>query len=181
MEAWSHGKAAPVAEAGQYIGAIEVVMRQAQAQITMPGVMFENKGVTASVHYRLTSDPHYVGAQIGTVLQQLATEHGLRLTEGRLVWELRPPLEINKGTAIRQVVQQYKLRGVIFLGDDRTDADAFAVLRELRANANCVTLNVGVVAVETPAVVRELADVLVEGIAGTEQFLSDLADIATKQ
>jgi trehalose 6-phosphate phosphatase len=179
MEVWQHGIAAPIPEAEQYTETIKTLLQKAEAQIVIPGVLFENKGVTASVHYRLAPDPQLTGAQIGTVLQKLTTEYGLRLTEGRLVWELRPPLDINKGTAIRRLVEQHQLRGIIFLGDDRTDADAFTVLRDIRAETGCVTLNVGIMAAETPAIVRELADVLVDGVAGTERFLSDVVEIVT--
>lgn len=174
----AHGdRVEPVAEAAAYIDAIDAVLRAAQERIALPGVLFENKGVTATIHYRLTEQPAQAGQQIGAILEQMIAQHGLALTPGRMVWELRPPLRIDKGTAARRLVTEFGLRSVIFLGDDRTDADAFRALRELREQGVCAALNVGVAAAETPAVVRELADVMVEGVAGVEQLLARISAI----
>lgn len=181
MEEWKAGRSEPLAEAQPYVNAIAAVLQEAQVQITLPGVLFENKGVTGSVHYRLTHDPQQAGAEIGKVLETLAARHDLRLTGGRLVWELRPPLTVNKGTAIRRLVAQYNLRGAIFLGDDRTDTDAFVALRELREQGHCATLNIGVLAAETPEIVRQLADIQVDGITGVEQFLSRVVELVSTQ
>jgi trehalose 6-phosphate phosphatase len=177
MEVWRDGEARPSKEAAAYMPAIGATLAEAQAAITLPGVLFEDKSVTASVHYRLTDDPEAAGEAIGAVLERLAERYGLRLTRGRLVWEIRPPLEVNKGTAVRSLAREYELRGLIFLGDDRTDADAFAALRSLRESGECATLNVGVLADETPDVIREQADLLVDGVAGVESLLARAAAI----
>jgi trehalose 6-phosphate phosphatase len=189
LEIWQAGQAAPVPEAAEYAATIndlltrarECMARQdidqsriAQVQITPPGILFENKGVTASIHYRLADNPAQAEAVLGALLQELAVQHGLVLTPGRMVWEIRPPLAINKGTATRRLIQQHRLHSAIFIGDDRTDADAFRVLRELRDHGDCATLSVGVAAPETPPIVRELADVMVDGVAGVEAFLAQL-------
>jgi trehalose 6-phosphate phosphatase len=63
---------------------------------------------------------------------------------------------------------------VIFLGDDCTDADAFRALRELRGQGICATLNIGVAAAETPAIVQELADIMVDGVDGVERLLTQI-------
>ncbi len=175
LEIWRDGKTELIPAAQSYIGAINDLMRQAQARIKLPGVVFEDKRATASIHYRQTADPAQAEEQIHETLQELAAQQGLILTQGRMVWEIRPPLEINKGVAARQLVQEHGLHGVIFLGDDRTDVDAFAVLRGLRECGECATLNVGVAGPETPAAVREMADILVDGVPGIERLLAQLA------
>lgn len=179
LEVWRDGVAEPIAEARPYAAAVGAVLRVAQEQLTLPGILVEHKGVTGSIHYRQAADPAAAEAAIAAVLQSLANAHGLRLTQGRMVWELRPPLEVNKGTAVRRLVSQYKLKSVIFLGDDRTDADAFTVLRELRQRGECVTISVGVLAPETPSIVRELADVLVEGVSGVERWLAHVVNMTS--
>lgn len=168
------GLAQLMPEATTHMAAIANVLHAAQERITLAGVLFENKGVSAAIHYRLADQPAHAKLLIGEILQELSVKQGLILTPGRMVWELRPPLAINKGTAARWLVEKYALRSVIFLGDDRTDADAFRVLRELRAQNVCTTLNIGVAAAETPAIVRELADVMVEGVAGVELLLAEI-------
>ncbi len=174
LEIWRDGKTELIPAAQSYIGAISDLMRQAQARIKLPGVVFEDKGATASIHYRQTADPAQAEEQIRETLQELAVQHGLILTQGRMVWEIRPPVDVNKGVAARQLVHEYGLRGAFFLGDDRTDVDAFAVLRDLRERGECVTLNVGVAGPEMPEVVREMADILVDGVSGVERLLAQL-------
>lgn len=174
LEISRDGLAQPLPEAAAYLSAIDELLRAAQERVSLKGVLFENKGVTGAVHYRLTEQPDKAELLLGEVLQELAAQHGLILTRGRMVWEIRPPLAINKGTAARWLVEQYHLQSVVFLGDDRTDADAFQALRDLRTQGVCTVLNVGVAAAETPAIVRELADVMVEGVPGVEQLLAQI-------
>ncbi|WP_026369730.1 trehalose-phosphatase [Kallotenue papyrolyticum] len=181
LEIWRGGSAQPMPEALPYVPLIARVLDEARAAINLPGVIVENKGVTGAVHYRLSTDPASAGPAIGALLRDLCARHGLKLTPGRMVWEIRPPLEADKGTAVRALAQQYGLRGLIFLGDDRTDADAFAVLRDLRRQGAALTLAIGVAADETPREVRELADVLVPGVAGAESVLAQAAALAAAQ
>ena len=62
-----------------------------------------------------------------------AAEQGLVPRFGRMVLEMRPGAEIDKGVAARQLVASSGAHGALFGGDDRTDLDAFAALRELAA------------------------------------------------
>ena len=96
-----------------------------------PGALVENKRWTLSLHYRLVDD-----AAVPALVQaarRVATDAGLRMTEGKKVVELRPPVDIDKGTAAVALAEE--LGGftgsgaVFFAGDDRTDEDAFRALR----------------------------------------------------
>lgn len=178
MDVWRNGVGQPLPVAAPFAAAIAGVLREAQTNIHIPGVLWENKGVTASVHYRQTADPHAAQTELGAVLGALAAANGLRLTGGRLVWEIRPPLQIDKGVAVRNLVEEYRLRGAFFCGDDRTDADAFMALHDLRAAGTCATLAIGVLSADTPAVVRETADLLVNGVAGVVEVLGQLVALA---
>ncbi len=180
MEVWQHGVARPLPVAEPFATAIATVLHDAQAQIDLPGVVWENKGVTASVHYRQTANPQAARSQIDAVLDHLASEHGLRLTEGQMVWEIRPPLGIDKGAAVRGLVREHGLQGAFFLGDDRTDADAFVALRELRDAGVCTTLAIGVIGPDTPPIVRDTADVLVDGVAGVEHILEQMVALVER-
>jgi trehalose 6-phosphate phosphatase len=178
FEMYRHGRVEPLPEAARFQGTIAEVLRIARAELPLPGLLFEDKGLTASVHYRLAEDPETAGARAGAVLERLTAEHGLRLTPGRMVWEIRPPLQANKGTAVRWLVGAYGLDGAIFCGDDRTDVDAFRELGALRAERGLATLNVGVMAAETPSDVRMGADLLVDGVPGMERLLEQLVVLA---
>src|ERR687897_963941 len=104
-----------------------------------------------------------------------AAQHGLRLTLGRMIFELRPALAVNKGTAIRELAQDLGLRGIVFFGDDVTDVDAFRALRELREAGEAATLRVGVLGPDTsPAVLAEI-DLSVYGVPACAATLIALA------
>ena len=64
----------------------------------------------------------------------------------------------------------------MYVGDDTTDLDAFAALRELVAEGELRTaLCVGVRSDETPAALEQQADLLVDGTAGVRALLNALA------
>ena len=108
----------------------------------VPGVVLEDKQWTLSVHYRLAARPAIPG--ITKTVEKTANLLGLRVTRGKEVLELRPPLDVNKGTAAVLWVRRIGFSpsaSVLYVGDDRTDEDAF---RELRAAfPKAVTIRVG--------------------------------------
>ena len=156
--------------------AVGAVLDAARAHLNLPGLIFEDKGLTASVHYRQAADPEAAGSAAGKVLRQLVDQHGLRLTPGRMVWEIRPPVDAHKGSAVRWLQAEYSLASILFSGDDRTDVDAFDALIDLRERGVCQTVNAGVVAAETPREVIERADLLVDGIEGMTHLLRLLGE-----
>jgi len=97
----------------------------------VPGVIFEDKGWTLTIHYRL-ADPALV-PKVRAALEETVAALGLRLTEGKMVFEVRPPAPINKGTAVLKLGRNlgaFSDEGaLVFIGDDRTDEDAFRALR----------------------------------------------------
>ena len=88
-----------------------------------------------------------------------------------MVFEIRPPLELNKGTAFRALVDEFNLDAAIYLGDDTTDVDAIRAAQALRQAGTCYAFGLGVDSLETPLVVREASDFLAEGVEGVESFL----------
>jgi trehalose 6-phosphate phosphatase len=140
------------------------------------GLIFENKGATASIHYRLAPDPAAMRARLTGLLAQLPETQTLRVTEGRMVFELRPPIRIGKGEGVRALIKEYGLRGAVFLGDDVTDLDAMRELRQMTRAEGVVGVNIGVAAPEAPADLAAMADVLVEGVDGVCALLVAVAD-----
>ena len=96
----------------------------------IPGVAFESKGYSVAVHFRLTPD-EYVPAIEAAVDAVIATTDGVRKGEGKRVLEIRPAIAWNKGSAVRWLFERFGAAVPLYLGDDRTDEDAFAVVREL--------------------------------------------------
>jgi trehalose-phosphatase len=129
------------------------------------GVLLENKQWTLSVHYRLADDA--VVPRLQDVVKDSAERDGLLVTQGKRVIEIRPPVKINKGTAIRRLAERLGAfspnASLLFAGDDATDEDAFQMLRVELPRA--VTIHVGdntktaaEFSLATPARVRALLE-----------------------
>jgi trehalose 6-phosphate phosphatase len=128
------------------------------------GVWVENKGITATVHYRLAKDPALMRERLREQLQPLCTRYGLILSEGRYIWEIKPPISLSKGTAVQALIEDCELDGVIFLGDDVTDLAAMASLRTLRDEERVKAVSVGVIHKDSePATMRETCDITAYG------------------
>jgi trehalose 6-phosphate phosphatase len=140
------------------------------------GVVLEDKRLSASIHYRLAPDPLVARDVILDAASVSAARHGLRITEGRFVVELRPEVVINKGTAIATLVREHALNGVVYFGDDVTDVDAFVAIRELRDSGAVTAESVAVLSAETHPLVSSMADVTVPGVEACVDLLASLAD-----
>jgi trehalose 6-phosphate phosphatase len=150
-------------------GILDAVERAVAPQ--HPGLRIEPKGVTGSVHVRGTADPAAAEAAVLAVAEPLAAEHHLRVTRGKLVVELRPPLHIDKGTSVEAMIRERGLCSAIYLGDDRTDIDAFRALRRLTAEKVCIGLAVAVLHSEAPPDLAQEADLTLPGIDAVPAFL----------
>lgn len=142
--------------------------------LELEGVQIEDKGATASIHYRRAPDPTTAQALLADALRPLIATSPIELFTGRMIYELRPPLPVNKGTAFADLISDYRLEAVVFLGDDVTDADAMRVAQTLRQTGRCDAITIGVQTAHTPQVVLDHSDILVSGIAGVEAWLESL-------
>ena len=127
-----------------YAGPIaEAAARATRIADSLPGVIVENKRWTLSVHYRL-AHPGVVPS-LSARIAAIAKELGLSLTGGKEVLELRPPVEIDKGTAAILVAEELGAlidgASILCAGDDRTDEDMFRAFRSRHPNA--ITVWVG--------------------------------------
>ncbi|GAB4422375.1 MAG: trehalose-phosphatase [Anaerolineae bacterium] len=145
---------------------------QAARRFRVPGLYLEDKGVTVSIHYRQCPDPDAVAAQLEPLLADIAAAQGLRLFAGRRVFELRPPLAIDKGVAFARLVERYRLEAAVYLGDDTTDADALQTARRLRQQEACYALGLAVLSADTPDIVRAHADLSLLGVEDAEEFFA---------
>lgn len=96
----------------------------------VPGAFLEDKGLTLSVHYRLAPGDHVERVR-EIVRGAVEGRPGLRLTEGKMVLEVRPRVEWDKGRAVLFLLDHLRPppdAPVLYLGDDTTDEDAFRAL-----------------------------------------------------
>jgi trehalose 6-phosphate phosphatase len=100
----------------------------AESLRNVPGAFVEDKGLTLSVHYRqvATGDSEEVRSIVHSALA--SPDCPFHLTMGNKVYDIRPRVNWNKGTAVGWVKEQLGKPDalVIYLGDDMTDEDAFA-------------------------------------------------------
>ena len=133
----------------------------------------EDKGRAIAVHTRSLPDPHLALATLADPLADLAARHGLVLTPGKNVWEIRPP-GIDKGATLRAIIDETAARQVIFAGDDLGDLPAFQTVRELAASG-VLGLLVCSASTEEDAL-TDVSDVIVDGPSGLALWLDELAD-----
>lgn len=110
----------------------------AQVEPAIPGAKVENNKFCLSVHFRCVEESAWeeLFEQVRAVLKD---HPGLRLTQGRKVLEVRPMVRWDKGKALEFLLTALGFDATatagggevfpIYVGDDRTDEDAFRVLR----------------------------------------------------
>ncbi|WP_162915032.1 trehalose-phosphatase [Desertibaculum subflavum] len=103
----------------------------ANAMSQIADVLVEDKGLTVAVHYRARPE---LGDALAAQLAALIQESGetADLMAGKFVWEVRP-MHRDKGQAVKSFMADapFKGRRPVFIGDDVTDADGFAMVEQL--------------------------------------------------
>jgi trehalose 6-phosphate phosphatase len=105
------------------------------------GAFVEDKGLTLSIHYRMAPDHAEEVREI--VLEAAGGRPGLEVFEGKMIVEVRPRVEWHKGKAVLFLLDQMRPpedAPVLYLGDDRTDEDAFRALHEWGAAAEGILI-----------------------------------------
>ncbi|XP_050384799.1 trehalose-phosphate phosphatase A [Argentina anserina] len=122
----------PAAEFLPMIG--EVLKSLIEITTDIEGAKVENNKFCVSVHYRNVDEKNWavVAQRVHDILKNYPR---LRLTHGRKVLEVRPVIDWDKGKAVTFLLESLGLSNCedvlpIYIGDDRTDEDAFKVLRE---------------------------------------------------
>lgn len=151
------------------------VSDQDSKEMRLLRIRIEDKGPIQAFHWRGAPDETAARARLEGVAQA-AAEAGLAVQWGRKVLEVRPPVPIDKGRAVRELVEGSGLRAALYGGDDRTDLDAFDALDALVENATLqCAVRVGVRSEEGPNEIVERADVAVDDVAGFSEVLEALA------
>jgi trehalose-phosphatase len=93
------------------------------------GIIIEDKGSSLSVHYRKVAPSEFEAVE-AAVAAAASLSNQIQIRHGKMVWELRPDLGWNKGSAVIRLMARFKVRSAatFFLGDDETDEDVFQIL-----------------------------------------------------
>jgi trehalose 6-phosphate phosphatase len=166
------GRVVVASEAEQVRPAVLAALRELRADptVTAAGAYVEDKGLSVGVHLRRVADPGRWAGPIEAAARDAATRRGLRAEPGKLVWELRPAVDFDKGDAVRRVVAEASAEAVVMAGDDRGDLVAFRAVEELAASG-LAALRIAVRSAESPPELLELADLTVQGPEGLRDLL----------
>jgi len=154
-----------------YLGAVAAAADEAEQ--LLPGLLVERKGsIAVTVHWRTQPDR---GTAATAVVEELARRYGLETYPTRMARELRPPVAVDKGTAVDTLLEP-GYDAACFAGDDRGDLSAFDALGRAVAHGRLRhAVRVGVRSHEVPPELVERADVIVDGPAGLASLLDDLS------
>ena len=99
------------------------------------GAIVEDKGLTASIHYRQVARKELRRMKniFEKVVKPYVNSGRIRLIRGKKVFEIRPSTVWDKGKAalwIIDVIDPRKKLTPVYLGDDQTDEDAFLALKD---------------------------------------------------
>jgi len=116
---------------------IKELVRQLSDRLgNIEGVIIEDKGLSLSIHYRLVKESaeHMIAEIFHQSTSPLLDTGKIRVTSGKKVWEVRPPIDWHKGKAVATIRQEIKALlnleqlPILYLGDDTTDEDAFRIV-----------------------------------------------------
>jgi len=175
LERWAGGRSEFSKDVQDYFGIIKTVIEELTPLLSIEGISIENKGVTATIHYRLCHEPQLAKRRILAAIEDSSQAKRLRIIQERMAVDLLPPVEVNKGTAILDLIREYNLQGGICLGDDLTDVDAFRAIHAACHGLDFQGFAIGITSQEMPKKLVEEADFILEGVNDVERFLKWLS------
>ena len=119
--------------AAEFLPILDVAEKELRTKLDhIAGALVERKCFSIAAHYRL-ADQNGVDAVV-RAMNEVAAQHGeLRMVSGKMLYELQPDIDWDKGKALLWLIKTLKLEQpdmlLFYIGDDRTDEDAFRALQ----------------------------------------------------
>ena len=167
--------------AADYREKVRLVLDHLRTNVSVPGIIWDDKTYGASVHYRLVEDADHARRMLQGALDSAPGGDGIDVLWGKRVLELRSPIGVDKGYAVKKLVRERQLGGAIVVGDDATDVDALAALKELKAQGSVRGVGVAVLHEDSPEELIRTADYGLDGVKEVEAFLEWLDSMADKR
>jgi len=99
---------------------------------SIEGMILEDKRVGLAIHYRMvkSSEVPKLKRSVGKIFKPFLEKGEIKISYGKKILEARAPIFWDKGKAASMLLDSFKQKNPlsIYLGDDRTDEDAFSVL-----------------------------------------------------
>ncbi|CAB4869878.1 unannotated protein [freshwater metagenome] len=139
------------------------------------GLRREDKGPVVALHWR-GADDEEAALALAEEIATRALAAGLKTHHGRRVIELRPPVPMGKDGAVRRLLARSGVTHALYVGDDRTDIDAFTALRGMVADGRLdQAVCLAVLSDESPPELLSAADATVDGPIGVRRLLIALS------
>lgn len=136
------------------------------------GALVENKGLSASLHYRLVSKEDFENLKriFENEVRHYISQGSIKVTRGKKVFEIRPNIEWDKGKAVKWLISALKKENSakIYIGDDETDEDAFLALKEEKG----ITI-----LVSAEKIKKSNAEYFLKDVEEVEEFLERLVEL----
>lgn len=166
-----NGRVVLAEAAARYTNVMSRVRADAEAMTAnFDGVLVEDKKAIVALHFRAAPA---VANEIEQIATELARRYSLSVGRGRMVVELRPPIDLSKAGVVTARSRELDLASVAFVGDDMVDLPAFDALDRL-ANEGKSTLRVAVKSKESPSELLDRADLVLDGPMGVVEWIRKL-------
>ena len=164
-----NGQLSPAA--AEWLAAVASAREQLAGLVgTTPGVRIEPKPASVAVHWRQAPDRDAAAAEVSKATARVAAATGLRLEPGKLVSELRPPIDVDKGSAVAALIREVRPAVTVYAGDDLGDLPALRVVHA--AGGYGLVVDHGP---ETDPKLLAAADQVIGGTDGFADWLAELA------
>lgn len=159
-------------KASDFLAALDRAEEQVHSAVAgIEGALVERKRYAIAVHYRLVAGDDIAGIEAAVDAAVKDASPNLRKTGGKKIFEIRPQLPWDKGRAVMWLLHALDLDQPdvlpMYLGDDETDEDAFAAIRERGG--------LGILVAAEPQ--RTSAHYLIPDPEGVGRFLRRLVDL----
>ncbi|HWG97712.1 MAG TPA: trehalose-phosphatase [Nitrospira sp.] len=111
------------------LGWLQLINGRFQDELARRGVVVESKSFSLSFHYRTVDQRDEARALISRIVAELSPPP--RIVLGKSVVNVMPPTASHKGTALLEHMRRLDCSTALYVGDDETDEDVFA-LRDAR-------------------------------------------------
>jgi trehalose 6-phosphate phosphatase len=138
----------------------------------------ENKGLALVLHYRRAPDRTTASQIARGWASDISRSSGLRVLEGKMNVELVPPVQLGKGAALDEILEDYDadLHTAVFIGDDVGDLEAFEMLSDWETRqGRRLAFRVAVASDEIAPELEAAADLVLESQRDVAGFLKSLA------
>jgi trehalose-phosphatase len=154
-------------EATEFLPTLDVAEKELREKLAgILGALIERKRFSIATHYRNVNESDF--PKMDRAVREVVGRHQeLRRIDGKKVYELLPNIDWDKGKAVLWLLEELNLGRTdarpIYIGDDRTDEDAFRALEQR---------GVGILVSEKPR--STAASYSLEDPSEVERFLREL-------